>query len=176
MKKYCENRAKQNSRPKMVKLRSSHTARLPLRGLPQKMSIRTVLVALDGSDRSMKLVDRLDDIKLAEGCKLILCHVIPPPDSDPGLSVDRPQQVTDSLQYKQFDRQLHAYREAFNCNCELEIVTGDPATEILRLSRIHQCDLVVLGTRDLTGIDRVVKGSVSHEVAAEAPCAVFIVR
>lgn len=59
---------------------------------------------------------------------------------------------------------------------KIEIVTGDPVEEILRLANIYGADLIVLGSRGLTGVERVVQGSVSGAVVADAPCSVFVVK
>lgn len=41
----------------------------------------------------------------------------------------------------------------------------DPATEIVKTSEQHRADLVVVGARGLTGLERVLLGSVSRRVA-----------
>ena len=55
-------------------------------------------------------------------------------------------------------------------------MSGDPAEEILRLANIYEADLIAIGCRGLTGLKRILEGSVSAEVVAEAPCSVLVVR
>jgi nucleotide-binding universal stress UspA family protein len=57
-----------------------------------------------------------------------------------------------------------------------DLVFGDPATEICERARHHHADLVVLGTRGLGGLDRLLLPSVSAAVVRRAPCSVLIVR
>lgn len=53
---------------------------------------------------------------------------------------------------------------------------GNPAEEIIRAASRLRADLVVLGSRGLTGFTRILLGSVSGKVARHAPCSVLVVR
>jgi len=53
---------------------------------------------------------------------------------------------------------------------------GAPAEEILRAAERHHVDLIVMGSKGLTGLDRYLLGSVSRKVARHAPCSVLVVR
>ena len=53
---------------------------------------------------------------------------------------------------------------------------GAPAEEILRAAERHRADLIVMGSKGLTGLDRYLLGSVSRKVARHAPCSVLVVR
>ncbi|WP_242343777.1 universal stress protein [Anaeromyxobacter terrae] len=57
-----------------------------------------------------------------------------------------------------------------------EVVAGDPATEILRLARHCDADLLVLGARGRSAPGGRRLGSVAARVAREAPCPVIVVR
>ncbi len=54
--------------------------------------------------------------------------------------------------------------------------TGHAAEEILHAARRFRADLIVMGSRGLTGIKRQFLGSVSTRVAYHAPCSVLVVR
>jgi nucleotide-binding universal stress UspA family protein len=56
------------------------------------------------------------------------------------------------------------------------LANGAPAEEILRASERHRADLIVMGSKGLTGLDRYLLGSVSRKVARHAPCSVLVVR
>ena len=56
------------------------------------------------------------------------------------------------------------------------ISTGYAAEEILKAARRFRANLIVLGSRGLTGIKRQFLGSVSARVARHAPCSVLVVR
>jgi nucleotide-binding universal stress UspA family protein len=53
---------------------------------------------------------------------------------------------------------------------------GKPAAEILGVAKDVGADLIIVGSKGLTGIERAVIGSVSEKVAREAGCSVEIAR
>ena len=53
---------------------------------------------------------------------------------------------------------------------------GHPARTIVRVAEEEQCDLIVVGSRGLSGISSLLMGSVSERVAHLAHCSVLIVR
>jgi nucleotide-binding universal stress UspA family protein len=53
---------------------------------------------------------------------------------------------------------------------------GSPADNIVRYAGESETDLIVLGHRGLTALDRFVVGSVAGRVVAYAPCSVLVVR
>jgi nucleotide-binding universal stress UspA family protein len=57
-----------------------------------------------------------------------------------------------------------------------EIRHGDPAHEIVAAAEAARAGLVVVGTRGLTGLRRLILGSVGRNVLLSAPCSVLVVR
>ena len=57
-----------------------------------------------------------------------------------------------------------------------EIRSGDPAHEVVAAAAATDAGLVVVGTRGLTGLRRLVLGSVARNVLLSAPCSVLVVR
>jgi len=55
-------------------------------------------------------------------------------------------------------------------------IARDPANEILEIAREVGADLIIVGCKGLTGIERMVLGSVSEHVVREALCTVVIAR
>jgi universal stress protein A len=53
---------------------------------------------------------------------------------------------------------------------------GDPASEVLKCARAINADLVLIGTHDRVGLEKLLLGSVAAKVARDAPCPVLIVR
>ena len=138
--------------------------------------IKTILVALDASELSEQVIQTLYDIQLQPATKIILSHVMPPPEADVEWAADRPHSNSEELPYRYVEKQLQSYQANLPCQSELEIVTGDPAEEIIRLANIYQADLIVIGSRGLTGLKRILQGSVSSQVVADAPCSVLVVK
>jgi universal stress protein A len=53
---------------------------------------------------------------------------------------------------------------------------GDPADEILKCARSLNADIVIVGTHDHVGLEKLLLGSVAAKVAKSAPCPVLIFR
>ena len=137
--------------------------------------LKTILVALDSSELSQRVIQSLDELQIQPATKIILTHVMPSPEPDMEMAVDRPH-TSEELLYRHIEKQLQSYQDDLPCQSELEIVTGDPAVEIVRLANIHQANLIVIGSRGLTGLKRILEGSVSSQVVADAPCSVLVVK
>ncbi|HEX7125709.1 MAG TPA: universal stress protein [Thermodesulfobacteriota bacterium] len=60
--------------------------------------------------------------------------------------------------------------------CRTVLRQGPVADEIVKLAAEERADLLVVGSRGLTGIRRLLLGSISNEVAVKAPCPVLIVK
>jgi len=53
---------------------------------------------------------------------------------------------------------------------------GRPADEILKAAEEHQCDMIVIGSRGLSGVRRVTMGETGNEVVLKAPMPVIVVK
>lgn len=138
--------------------------------------LKTIVVALDGSDLSEQVIQALQELQLQPATKIILSHVVPPPESSLELVADRPQTDFEGLPYLHLEKQLQSYQAQLPGESEIEIVTGDPSEEIIRLANIYQADLIVIGSRGLTGVKRIIQGSVSSQVVENAHCSVLVVK
>ncbi|MEH2010953.1 universal stress protein [Nostoc sp.] len=138
--------------------------------------LKNILVALDGSEIAERVIQTLDNLALSKDAKVILCHVFPTPESEMELPADRPQPESPTFSYFHIEKQLQSYQEKLSVTCELELVTGDPAEEIIRLANIHKTDLIIIGSRGLIGMKRIVQRSVSSQVVEEANCSVLVVK
>jgi len=58
----------------------------------------------------------------------------------------------------------------------VEILEGPAARAILDVSRVRNCDLIVMGSRGLGPLGAALLGSVSLKVVQEASCPVLITR
>ncbi|TFI54742.1 universal stress protein [Mastigocladus laminosus UU774] len=138
--------------------------------------LKTILVALDSSGIAERVIEALNDLVLPKDSKFVLCHVFPRPDSEMELPADRPHSDSQVLSSLQVEKQLQSYQTQLPVASEIELVTGDPAEEIIRLANIYKADLIVIGSRGLTGMNRIVQGSVSSQVVEEAHCSVLVVK
>ena len=138
--------------------------------------LNVVLVALDGSELSEPIIAMLKTINLPPASKVVLAHVLPADNKNLEQSADRPQTDSSEPLYRQAERTLEEYQAKIDRSSELEVVNGDPAEEIIRLANIYQADLIIIGSRGLTGMNRILQGSVSSQVVTDAPCSVLVVK
>ena len=57
-----------------------------------------------------------------------------------------------------------------------QFVVGDPTDEIVRVADSLSADMVVMGTHDSAGLERLLLGSVAEAVVRRARCSVLVVR
>lgn len=136
---------------------------------------KKILVALDGSELSELVMQALRQVQIQPDTKVIIAHVLVNAGADPDIAADRPQADVEPMPHQQLEK-LQIYQESLGCKSELEIVTGEPAEEIVRLANIHHIDLILIGSRGLTGLSRILQGSVSSQVVEEAPCSVMVIK
>ena len=71
-------------------------------------------------------------------------------------------------------------RAAAEANDDIEAETvsrqGDPAQVLADVATEENAQLIIVGDRGLSGVERFMLGSVSHKVSHHAPCSVLIVR
>lgn len=59
---------------------------------------------------------------------------------------------------------------------EAYILEGNPAESIVEFVKEHDADLVIMGSRGLSGLKEMLLGSVSHQVVQKSTCPVFIMK
>jgi nucleotide-binding universal stress UspA family protein len=138
--------------------------------------LKTILVALDSSELSERVILTVRQFLLPAETLIILTHVIPPSEVNLDQPADRPSSDPQLGIYRHIEVELEAIQASLPCRSQVEIVNGDPAEEIIRLANIHKADLIVLGSRGLTGVNRILKGSVSSQVVSDAHCSVLVVK
>jgi len=131
---------------------------------------RRVLVATGGSPWSDAAVDHA--LELARAQQLVVCLLY--------VEQRRPRR-TDSLSGLTSDGKnvlalAEARAVAAGVSYEANFAQGDVTTMILDTATKQQCDVIVLGSRGLTGFKRLMLGSISNAVAATAPLPVLIVK
>jgi nucleotide-binding universal stress UspA family protein len=155
---------------------------------------RSIVVGTDGSAPSEEAVRQATDLASHDGARLHLVTAYP----DPQMLRERttvwtndPKGVIDSggtekggntviIDLREVAESLlkRAARAAVSKGVEVETHAreGEPAEVIIDIAKQVQADLIVVGSRGLTGIKRYLLGSVSSKVSEHAPCNVMIVR
>ncbi len=140
--------------------------------------LKTILVALDVEPDPLadQVMQTLEQLRLESSTIVILAHVIVATQTEVEVVVDRPEAGLESFPHDRIEKQLHRYQKTLPCQSQVEVVTGEPAEEILRLANIYNADLILIGSRGLTGMQRILLGSVSGQIVTEAPCSVLVVK
>lgn len=139
-----------------------------------------VLFAANLADWSRTAFDSACDLTRRSGGRLDVLNVIDPiqlpgpPENLNFLSIlpgDTPEHRA------QVEAQMRAvYRVEAPLNIHFHIWVGDPSEELVRAADDLDADLVVLGTRGRTGVDRMVWGSVAETVLHRSRRPVVVVR
>lgn len=135
-----------------------------------------ILVAVDGSDHSLKAAKLAGDLARLSGGKLRVLTAydeVPSYLGEPNLSqviakrTEKAEQVLEAATAEIGD---------IPGGCETDMLSGDPAEAILRAVETFNIDLIVMGTRGQGDIKSLLLGSQSHKVVSAAPCPVMLVR
>lgn len=135
------------------------------------------MVAVDGSSQSAKAADRAVEMANKLGAELRIVTVedprgmsLPAPGPRAGAGGTAPSagQVVEREWRRATAEGVSASRAV------LQAV--DPAPEIVRYAEAQGAEMIILGSRGLTGIRRVLLGSVASKVVALAHCPVLVVR
>ncbi|HEX6715189.1 MAG TPA: universal stress protein [Thermoleophilaceae bacterium] len=138
----------------------------------------SIVVGTDGSGSADHALDEAISIALRDGAALHIVAAFPDP------AVVREQITssakTDSVNLSEVADSVltRAARQAEEkgVRAETHARESDPATAILEVAEAQEADLIVIGSRGLSGIQRFLLGSVSQKVSAHARCNVMIVR
>ena len=155
--------------------------------MPREMSkpgmFRSILVAFDGSRDSVRAVELASSLALRSGAELTVVHVF----ASPSIALS----ATSGMPPPDFGVMETASREAgektlaegvriasvSGVKAKGELIEASSTVEaIVELSASIKSDLIVVGTRGMTGFKKLIIGSVSSGVVSHAHCPVLVVR
>ena len=138
-----------------------------------------VLVATGGSPWSEKAVQFAIEMAKDYSLRIVILHVITdaPPYfiAEAGASVDQVLEGSEEAG-REILAEAVRHAEAAGVQCETELAWGRVPEVVCRVAQDRECDLIVVGSRGLTGFKRLMLGSISNAVAAKAPCPVMVVK
>ncbi len=127
-------------------------------------TIKKVLIAVDGSTYSENAVSFLKSNFMPEGVSITFLNVWDYPFMLPKFPFETIE--------KKYSKEMH--KEAFMAHALC--VAGDPAEMIAKTARQKKVDLVVIGSKGLTGIKQFFLGSVSRKVSTYSNHSVLVVK
>jgi nucleotide-binding universal stress UspA family protein len=145
----------------------------------EAMQVRSILVPVDFSRDSEHATGIAAELAKTFGAKLLLLHAyhLPTQLALPD-QVIAPQDywdgVRDATQRKLEDCRARA--SASGVDADVELVAGAPSFAISETAKRVNADLIVMGTRGLTGLKHVLLGSTAERTVRLAPCPVMTVK
>lgn len=138
------------------------------------LNIRTILIPTDFSDAADAAFHLACSLARDHGSRLEILHVVTPATVayTEGVMLPPTEDIKDELWAK-----LDTIKPT-EASIELSrhMIEGEPATEILRVAKETNSDLIVMGTHGRRGLTRLLMGSVAEEVVRKASCPVLTVR
>jgi nucleotide-binding universal stress UspA family protein len=142
-----------------------------------------ILVALDGSGHAQNALETATRLAQQSNAELTLFNVLPTGSFNAYIA----EAVTQAARKIYRDAALAQKEEILNraeavahdhglSQVRKSFAEGDPAQAIVTAAKNNGIDLIVIGTRGLTGIRELALGSVAHKVTALAACPVLVVR
>jgi nucleotide-binding universal stress UspA family protein len=141
--------------------------------------IQRILIPIDGSDHSRKVIELASDIASRYKAKVHIVHVFSP--------LHHQYQIQDALM-QEVEKNYQKFAERIIEEAENEvkkkgvesyqsaILRGDPAQEILQFAKENSIDLIILGSHGAGAADILMFGSVSHKVSHLARCTCITVK
>ncbi len=140
------------------------------------MAQKKILLALDGSDHSYKVLDKAIEYAALLDAALVLlyCHEkFPQILGEPYRNKEIARIISESEGLVAPFLQLI---EKAKIPVEVRLMEEPAGKIITDVAAIEGCDLIVIGSHGLSNLTGLIVGSVAHRVLQTAPCSVLVVR
>jgi nucleotide-binding universal stress UspA family protein len=137
--------------------------------------MKTIVVGYDGTEPAQRALERAADLAQAFGSKLVVTSVAPVLIS-PGRTMGAIDPADPEEEHERELAQARAFLDQRGIQAEYQPAVGEPAETILEVAERDNADLIVVGTRELNVIQRLLGQSVSAAVARRADRDVLIVH
>lgn len=141
------------------------------------MPFRKVLIAIDREPVAAHAADAGIDLARALGADIAFVTIIDSPlahSEDAGFS----QHELLALARRDAKMMIESFRKQIPKKLAVDefILTGNPATEIVKVAQKWSADVIVIGSHGRGGVPRALLGSVAEDVMRHAPCPVLVIR
>jgi nucleotide-binding universal stress UspA family protein len=152
-----------------------------------------ILVAIDRSASSQKVLDTAIGLAKSMDASLMLLHILSNEEEDypqmPSLPTMEYYPI-DNVIFESYQKQVRAYEEqslnllrsyadqamAVGVSTEFTQNRGNAGRTICKMAQSWGADLIIMGRRGRSGLNELLLGSVSNYVLHHAPCSVFTVQ
>ncbi len=140
------------------------------------VEISTIVVAIDGSPQTEKVISRAVHMAKTHGAHVFLVHAYS------GVSEWLGREQMEKSVAKSIERAKRVVApwvelmEEAGIKPDLELLEGPAAKAILAVADTREADIIIMGSRGLNPIEELMLGSVSEQVVRRAHCPVLIIR
>jgi nucleotide-binding universal stress UspA family protein len=143
------------------------------------VQIKKILVPTDFSEHAERAVAQATALAKPFGASLHLLHVVqlpmlPANPEAPPIPITFWQELRTNARARLVPIQKQI--ESQGVRCEMEVVEDIPGFAIAAAAERTHADLIVMGSRGLTGLKHVLLGSVAERTVRSAPCPVLTVK
>lgn len=140
------------------------------------MKNKKIVVAIDGSDHSERVVDTaIHYAKLLKaGVILVHCHR-----KFPTLLAEPHKSEVIAHTIKNAEKLIEPFSRRFQdeqVDIEERLLEEPAGSMICEIARIQHCELIIMGSRGLTSLEGFFVGSVTNRVLHTTPCSVLVVK
>ncbi len=155
---------------------------------PAVTKYKRILVPYDGSKYSKKALNEAIEISKKFFSTIYIVNVV-------DAALDTPTNILQGLANKKLRKLTREFLESENIRTNTvlknkmkscikmgvevrcEVMVGNPVYSLLRFSKNHKIDLIVIGSRGLTKVRKIMAlGSVSRKISEESECPVLMVH
>lgn len=145
---------------------------------------RPIVVAVDFSDDSRAALRWAARYAAATRYQLLVLHVVHDPAAEPGYYWEQSGRYMQPM-HEVAARMLEQFIDELECDdaardslrsAERRLLRGLPPGRIVELADLLRAELIVIGSRGMTGLPHILQGSVSERVVELASCPVVVVK
>jgi nucleotide-binding universal stress UspA family protein len=139
-----------------------------------------ILSPIDFSDPSHAALETAASLAKQFGAELLLVHIVPAiPDLPSSVSILKEGQYDEPLHKEEATRLAALAQKLTRTGIKTESAIGtanDTAMEIIRIGEENNADLIVIATHGLSGLHKLVFGSVTDKVLRESQVPVLVMH
>lgn len=138
--------------------------------------LKKLLVAIDDSPISKKVVDAAVDLAKGLDAEILLISVVPLPEHAGTVGEVVEAKAEGEKRFGRYLWDAQQKVEAAGVKARTKLLFGHPANMIVKCAGEGKFDLIVMGYKGVSPIQRFLLGSVSSAVTQHCPCTVMLVK
>ena len=140
------------------------------------MEIKKILVPVDFSENSKKILGSASDIAEKFGAALSVVFVVQSFDDYSGFFVPHmPVAQFEEEMVQGAEKKMASFLSDY-AGLESKVLVGDVGEEVIQHAEDAGIDMIIMGTHGYRGIEKVMFGSVAEKVVKSAPCPVLTIN